>query len=278
MAEYTIAQGLEVRERMNLLAQVYAPTTGLLLDRVDVPAGAACLDVGCGGGHVTIELCRRAGPSGHALGLDLDGVLLDVARKDAADQGLHNVEFRVGRAEDVAEKGVDLAYARMLLMHVSDPQHIVNAMAAAVTPGGVVVVEDCNFSGCFTDPPCPAYEHIVGWFMETVRGRGADPDIGPRLPALLREAGLEQIGVNVVQPAELDGLNKQFMQVSTQKVRDAVVSAGVASASEFDQAHAALTAFTDDPTTVVAAPRVIQSWGRQPAQSGGGSSGGSHRS
>jgi len=52
--------------------------------------------------------------------------------------------------------------------------------------------------------------------------------------------------------------------MSMEKVRAAVLAAGLTSAEEFDTAHAELKAFTDDPTTIVASPRMIQTWGRRP--------------
>src|SRR5262249_28153489 len=137
---------------MDLLAAVFAPSTLALLDTVGVPSGARCLDVGCGGGHVAIDLGRRGGPAGRGVGVGLDTALLEVARAEAGAQGLDHVSFRVGAVEDLAESGFDLACARMLLMHLRDPASVARLMVAAVRPGGTVAVEDLNFSGSFTYP------------------------------------------------------------------------------------------------------------------------------
>jgi hypothetical protein len=48
VTKYTIEQGLGVRERMNPLAAVAAPTTPALLDSLGVAEGARCIDLGCG--------------------------------------------------------------------------------------------------------------------------------------------------------------------------------------------------------------------------------------
>src|SRR4029077_5405860 len=69
---------------MDLLAAVFAPSALSLLDAVAISSGASCIDVGCGGGHVAIELGRRVGPAGHVVGIDLDTDLLEVARTEAA--------------------------------------------------------------------------------------------------------------------------------------------------------------------------------------------------
>ena len=105
MDDYTLEQGLGVRERMDLLAAVHGPATSALLDRLGVPDGARCLDLGCGGGHVAFELARRVGPTGRVVGIDLDKALLAVAREEAMAQELDNITFRAARAEDVSETG-----------------------------------------------------------------------------------------------------------------------------------------------------------------------------
>jgi SAM-dependent methyltransferase len=267
VSNYVIERGLGVRDRMDVLAAVHSPATMMVLDMLDLPAGAHCIDLGCGGGHMTMELARRVGPSGHVTGVDLDEELLGTAREQAAAQALDNVTFRVGSAEDLIESDLDLAFARMLLSHLSDPAKVVSHMAGAVRPGGIVLVEDVNFTGCFTEPACPAYDRWVAWFCEAVRRNGGDLDIGPRLPRLLREAGLADVGVRVDQPAFLAGPLKQLQQMSMVKIRTAVLTSGVAAADEYDAAHAQLKAFTDDPTTLVSAARMIRAWARVPEHS-----------
>jgi SAM-dependent methyltransferase len=264
VSEYTIEQGLGVRERMNLLAAVHGPATLALFDLLGVPAGARCLDLGCGGGQVTMELGRRTAPTGSAIGIDLDEALIEVARTEAASQGLDNVTFRVAPVESVNETGFDLAYSRFLLMHLADPGHVVELMATAVNRGGMVIIEDANFAGCFTYPSCRAYESWVSWYRETVHRNGGDIDLGLRLPSLLGSVDLTTIGVRVAQPAFLDGSHKHLQLMSMEKMKAAVVAAGVVSVDEYDAAHAEFEAFTADPTTLVGAPRVIQAWGRRP--------------
>src|SRR5262249_13644289 len=140
-----------------------------------------------------------------------------------------------------------------------------DVMAAAVKPGGLVVVEAAHFDAMFTVPPCPANDLLFrNWYPEAVRRRGGDPNIGPRLPWLFAAAGLECLGIDAAQPAHLGGPLKQLNQLSAQMVCDAVVSEGIVGLEEFKRAHAELVAFTDDPLTLIAGPRLIQLWGRRP--------------
>src|SRR5262249_390078 len=148
------------------------------------------------------------GPSGFVVGIDLDDELLEIARNEVATLGLANVTFRVSPVEQFSETELDFAFARMLLSHVPDPAGVVARMVEAVKAGGWIVLEDVHFAGCFTEPACRAYDCWVAWFKEVVRRTGGDLDIGPRLPGLLRDAGLMDVGVRVAQPAFVDGPTK----------------------------------------------------------------------
>src|SRR5262245_4411509 len=120
--DYIIRGGVPGRERLRLLSRVLRPTTLALFERVGVRPGMACLDVGCGGGDVTFDLARAVGPEGRVVGIDLDGAKLDLARQEAGEQGLGNVEFR--RADVTADDldgSFDVVYARFLLTHLRDP-------------------------------------------------------------------------------------------------------------------------------------------------------------
>src|SRR5262245_32005978 len=91
---YAIRGGVEGRERLRALSRVMRPHTVALLERGGVSVGMTCLDAGCGGGDVTLELARRVSPQGRAVGIDLDETKLALARQEAAEQGIANVEFR----------------------------------------------------------------------------------------------------------------------------------------------------------------------------------------
>ena len=53
---YIIRGGSPGRERLRVLTAAVQPMTLALLDEAGIPPGARCLDVGCGGGDVTLEL------------------------------------------------------------------------------------------------------------------------------------------------------------------------------------------------------------------------------
>jgi ubiquinone/menaquinone biosynthesis C-methylase UbiE len=153
MRAYAIRGGKEGKERLNLLARVMLPTTLQLLNAVGISKGMRCLDVGCGGGHVTLLMARLVGPAGKVVGTDMDGEVIALAREDARTAKLDNVEFRRADAAMGQATGVyDLVYARFLLSHLSEPERCLEAMVRACNVKGAIVLEDVDFAGSFCYP------------------------------------------------------------------------------------------------------------------------------
>jgi SAM-dependent methyltransferase len=259
---YVIRGGVQGRERLRLLARVLQPTTANLFERVGVAATARCLDLGCGGGDVTVQLARIA-PEGRCVGVDLDQEKIGIARAEATAAGVTNVEFRVGdaAAPPDGEDRFDLVYVRFLLTHLPDPAAAVQRMCAWLAPGGTLVVEDIDFSGHFSYPDSAAFRRYQELYCAVVRARGCDPDIGPRLPGLLSEARLEDVGVHVVQPAGLDGEVTAVAALTLENVADAVVQAGIATREELEQTIDELYEFARADGTLMSLPRIVQAWG-----------------
>jgi predicted O-methyltransferase YrrM len=258
-----LRSGQEGAERLRLLARLMWPTTEDLLRQVGLVAGLRCLDVGCGIGAVTLEMARAVGPKGRAAGIDADERALQLARADAERLSIA-AEFRSGSAVELSEDSAyDLVFARFLLSHVPQSDEAARRLVRAVVAGGTVAVEDTDFTGHFCYPDCPAFRRYVELYREVVRERGGDACIGPRLPGLLEEAGLRMVQMGVVQPAFREGEGKFLAAVTMQHVRDAVISAGLASPKEVDAIVAQLEEFARDLRTIVSLSRVVQVWGRR---------------
>jgi SAM-dependent methyltransferase len=263
---YAIRGGIEGRERLRVLGRVMHDTSTSLFDRLGLRAGLSCVDVGCGGGDATLELARRVAPDGRVLGLDIDRTKLEVARAEAEQQGITNVEFQLS---DIRERpdaaDFDVVYARFLLTHLSDPGAAAAALYRHLRPGGRLAVEDIDFAGYFSYPESKALERYRELYCAAVRNRGGDPDIGPRLPWLLRQAGVEDLRMNVVQPIGMSGEVKVLNPLTMENIADAVIADGLATREEVDDIVRELYAFAARPDTLAGTPRIVQVWGRRPA-------------
>ena len=259
---YSIAGGHVGRNRLRVLSGVLAPTTAALFDQLHIPGTARCLDAGCGGGDVTTLLAQRA-LRGHVTGIDIDPVKIALATTDAPA----NVSYRT---EDLAttvqrREQFDIVYARFVLCHLSEAGSWVKALTQLVAPGGTLAVEDTHIAGSFCAPPLAAFARCNEIYSATVRANGGDPDIGPSLPAQLAKAGLEEIGIQVVQPAALHGDAKRIQLLTLAAIKQRAIQSGTGTAEEIAEITADLEAFAERTDTVVSTAQIIQTWGRRPA-------------
>ena len=67
----------------------------------DLHEGETVLDLGSGAGADVLISARRVGASGKAIGLDMTDEMLELARANAAEAGVDNVEFLKGYIEDI---------------------------------------------------------------------------------------------------------------------------------------------------------------------------------
>jgi len=265
-SEYILRGGAEGRERLRTLSRVMRPSSLALLQRAGFRQGVACLEIGCGGGDLAFDMARMAGPSGRVVGMDFDQAELDLARREAEDLNLSNLEFRMADiTESAPNPEFDVVHARFLLTHLPNPSASIATMRRALRPGGVIVLEDIDFRAHFAYPECAALTRYVELYMELARRRGRDPVIGPRLPALLTDAGFENVQMNVVQPAGLSGDVKLMTPLTMESIGGSLIAEGLSSAAEVTNLVAELYEYARTPGTIGCLPRVVEAWGYQPA-------------
>jgi SAM-dependent methyltransferase len=177
-----------VSELTGLRDDVYRRPLATALDRLGLGAGWRCVDVGAGGGDVSVALAEMVGRDGRVYAVDSDPSTRDeVARAAAA----HTQVIALTQAgEDLTlPEAVDLAFCRFLLMHVHEPIDVVHTMASSVRPGGWVVAQE----------PITSAGRIAGAALSMPDAR--HPDVGALLPALVRAAGLVVIDAWAEAPA-----------------------------------------------------------------------------
>ena len=243
-AGYALHGGQADAHRLAVQARALEPGTAAFLAGLGLRAGWRCLDVGCGHGQVSVLLAGRVRPGGQVVGIDADRASLAVARQNAA---LVDARVTFLNADSswlpVARGGFDLAYSRLLLGHLAEPVETLRAMAAAVRPGGAVAVEDIYFGYPARDVAAevsPGFAAFLELISMTIRVRGGDPMIGPRLPALLAAAGLVDVTVDV-RPAPLPAdPSGRFVLEALDATRDAALSAGLATPGELERIRRSL--------------------------------------
>lgn len=177
-------------ELIGLRDDVYRRPLATALQRLGLGAGWRCVDVGAGGGDVSVALAEMVGRDGRVYAVDSDPAARDEVARAAAAAAHAQVIALTQAGEDLSlPEEVDLAFCRFLLLHVLDPIVVVRKMAASVRPGGWVVVQE----------PITSAGRIDG--LPLSMPDAPHPDVGALLPALVRDASLEVVDAWAEAPA-----------------------------------------------------------------------------
>jgi arsenite methyltransferase len=110
----------------------------------DLHVGETVLDLGSGAGADVLISARRVGPTGKAIGLDMTDEMLALARRNAADAGIENVEFLEGYIEDVPlpDESVDVVISNCVINLSADKARVIGEAARVLRLGGRFAVSD----------------------------------------------------------------------------------------------------------------------------------------
>jgi len=109
------------------------------------------IDVGTGPGVFPIFI-SKAIPGIRFKGLDLSRVMVDLARKNAIEEGINDrVEFEVGSAYDLPaeDHSLDLVLCINTLHHLDRPVDFFNEVARSLKEGGAFVIVDFHRDASF---------------------------------------------------------------------------------------------------------------------------------
>lgn len=110
----------------------------------ELAEGEVVLDLGSGGGIDVILSARRVGPSGKAYGLDMTDEMLALARRNATEAGIDNVEFVKGQIEAIPlpDGAVDVVISNCVINLSTDKAAVIGEVARVLRAGGRFAVSD----------------------------------------------------------------------------------------------------------------------------------------
>lgn len=158
------------------------------------------LDVGCGAGLLAEPLARLGAK---VTGIDAAPEVIAVARDHAAGQGLE-IDYRAGDVQDL-DGQFDLVTAMEVIEHVADPAAFLNALAARLAPGGLLILSTPNATG-WSKLLMITIAEGIGQIPKGTHD--FDKFIGPdRMRELLAQAGLKCVDVEGIGFSPSRGLH-----------------------------------------------------------------------
>jgi arsenite methyltransferase len=155
----------------------------------ELSPGQTVLDLGSGGGIDCFMAARQVGPTGRVIGVDMTEAMLEKARRNLAQVGLDNVEFRQGQIEalPVADASVDVIISNCVINLSPDKTAVFHEAHRVLKPGGRLAVSDIVTLGQFS----PAERADMAAWTGCITGASDVAD----LVAAMQQAGFEAISI-----------------------------------------------------------------------------------
>jgi ubiquinone/menaquinone biosynthesis C-methylase UbiE len=194
------AAGAEVYDRV-MVPRMFEPWARLLVDRLEVAAGEAVLDVACGPGSVTRILAGRVGETGRVTGCDLSEPMLALARTKPATAGDATIDYHQASADrlPVPDGSYDVVTCQQGLQFFPDRLAALREMRRTLRAGGrvgIVVWTSIENSPPF-DALAAGVEEIAG---EELAQRYRNGPFGltdaRELSGLLADAGFDDVHIS----------------------------------------------------------------------------------
>lgn len=202
---YLLGMAPEEIERLTQQHAAWRGMTDRLWDLAGIGAGQSVVDLGSGPGLTTMDLARRVGSTGRVVAVDSSAPAITGLRAAVSAAGFGHVEALLSDVltVDLAALRPDIVAARWLFWVLPDPAALVARVAAALPPGGSLVVMDyCNYHGIGSEPATPLFERIFRAVEQSCADSGGSLSVAGRMPALMRAAGLR---VDHVEPLQQVG-------------------------------------------------------------------------
>ena len=178
---YSYRDNPDERLRLEALERALDPGSIELLRRLGVGRGWRCLEVAAGAGSVARWLANE-GAEVAALDVDLS------AFREHPDERIRLIEADIRDAD--CRPVHDLVHARCVLDVVDDPGGVMDAMAAATKPGGLLLLEEFDdVSAAVAVGEEQLHNAVVTARQQIWRERGLDPNQGRTLLRALRLRG-----------------------------------------------------------------------------------------
>ena len=178
--------------------------------RLDRPC--CVVDFGCGYGRMGMVLFSLLPEESAYTGIDTSGPLLAKGRELSADLA-YSAEFIEADVHEApfADNSFDIAFSHTVLMHIPDPEKAIAEMVRVTREGGMVITCDANRNAAnallhihetneLDNTPLDFFQTMN---RHTRQQKGIDYNIGMRMPVLLRQAGLRDIGCRISDAVRL---------------------------------------------------------------------------
>lgn len=193
----------------------YHPALEPIIRPLELKPGLRVLDVGSGPAHTTMELARRVSPSGTVTGVDINAEFIARATARAGEAKLP-LEFTHSGFPPLPfpDASFDRVFCKNVLEYVDSATNTVAEMARVTAPGGIVVAADSDWDLLVLETDASSRELNERVLAASKSIAIKEPRIGRMLFGLFREAGLNDVKVDILAGADTVGRALPMLKAS----------------------------------------------------------------
>lgn len=257
-SDYTMKHSEEEVMRLEVQAAALSEIIDKEIESMDLKPGMVILDAGCGTGAIARRFAQIAKPA-TVTAVDFDPVFLESAEAIAADEGIENIRFKSGDIDNLEHHDgeFDLAYCRLVLMHVKDPVKTVSELKRVTRKGGKVAISDQDDGSVIVNPHMTKMMNLWDRYGHWAKTQNMDRYIGRQLFSILSQAGLKSIRIflfPICRTQENTEQLRMFASVPLQIIdtrRTELLKQGVFTEEEYAIARKEFEKLMDDPGAFV---------------------------
>jgi ubiquinone/menaquinone biosynthesis C-methylase UbiE len=201
-------------DRLTLQHELYRDSIEVVLRRAGLASGMRVLDIGCGGGDVSLLAADIVGPSGFVLGIDRSAEAVTAARRRIDAAGIRHVQFAVSEFDAFStDIPFDALIGRFVLMYLSDPAATLRALTRHLRADGIVAFQEMEMRTARGYPDAPLFQRCVDWYATAIERAGFESGMGGKLFATFQNAGLTPTQMTAAAKIEggLDSIGYELM-------------------------------------------------------------------
>lgn len=260
--DYYLGTHDEEIRRLGVQHRVWRPHMLDAWRRAGVTSGGTVIDAGAGPGYASLDLAEIVEESGKIIALERSERFIAALEHAAGARGLANIEtFNIDLVSDaIPVEAADAVWIRWVFAFLSQPALVLEKLAGALRPGGVIVIHEYMDWGTLNwTPRRPILSEFVETAIREWRASGGEPDIAVQLLPILAKAGLRLKETRpIIHAARPDNYVWRWPATFVPNHARDLAKSGAVSSEWAEKVAKEFAAAEADPDTVITTPLVME--------------------